>query len=62
MPSEELRGSRQMGEQKMKITVVAAVGIGLAVILCVLVIRHLVNQQNHRGPEPGQSQEPNSSE
>lgn len=62
MPSEELRGSRQMGEQKMKITVVAAVGIGLAVILSVLVIRHLVNQQNHRGPQPGQSPEPNSSE
>ncbi|HEV2489123.1 MAG TPA: hypothetical protein VGT03_04890 [Candidatus Acidoferrales bacterium] len=48
-----------MGEQKVRITVVAAVGIGLAVILSVIVIRYLVNQQNYRGPQPGQSQESN---
>lgn len=42
----------------MRITVVAAVGIGLAVILSVLVIRYLVSQLN-RGPQPGPNQEPN---
>jgi hypothetical protein len=45
----------------MKITFVAAVGIGLAVVLAILLIRHLQNQQN-RGPQPGQTQEPNSPE
>lgn len=50
-----------MGEQEMKITVVAAVGIGLAVVLAVLLNRHLAKQQN-RGPQPGQGQELNNLE
>jgi hypothetical protein len=43
------------------ITVVAAVGIILAAILAILLIRFLVNQQN-RGPQKGPTQEPNSPE
>lgn len=47
-----------MGEQKMKITVVAAVGIAAVAILAVLLIQYLVSQTNPE-PQPGQSQEPN---
>jgi uncharacterized membrane protein YdjX (TVP38/TMEM64 family) len=41
----------------MKITVVAAVGIAAAAILAFLLVRHLVNQQNH-GTQEDADQEP----
>ena len=43
------------------ITVLGALGIIAAVVLAILVIRHLFGQQNP-GPQPGPAQEPNSSE
>lgn len=46
------------GKEEMRITVVAAVGIVAAVVLALLLIRYLVNQQN-RGPQSGQAQQPN---
>ena len=39
------------------ITVLGALGIIAAVVLAVVLIRHVLNQQNP-GPQPGQSQEP----
>jgi len=39
------------------ITVLGALGIVAAVVLAILVIRHLFGQQNP-GPQPGQSQQP----
>ena len=45
----------------MRITVVAAVGITVAAILAVLLIRYFVNQQN-RGSQEGPTQEPSSTE
>lgn len=39
------------------ITVLGALGIMAAVVLAVLLIWHLTNQEN-RGPQPGQSQDP----
>jgi predicted PurR-regulated permease PerM len=39
------------------ITVLGALGIIAAVVLTVLLIRHLLNQQNP-GPQPGPAKEP----
>jgi len=39
------------------ITVLGALGIIAAVVLAILVIRHLFGQHNP-GPQPGQSQQP----
>ena len=41
------------------ITVVAAIAIVVVVILAIVLVHHVANQQN-RGPQPGQAQEPNS--
>lgn len=43
------------------ITVIGAIGIVAVVVLAFLLIRHLANQQN-RGSQPGQLQEPNGPE
>lgn len=43
------------------ITVVAAVGIAVAVIVAVLLIRYWANQQNRR-PQSGPTEEPNGLE
>jgi len=43
--------------EEMGITVLGALGIIAAVVVTVLLIRHLLNQQNP-GPQPGQSQDP----
>ena len=43
--------------EEMGITVLGALGIIAAVVVTVLLIRHLFNQQNP-GPQPGQSEDP----
>lgn len=48
-------------KEETGITVVAAVGIAVAVIVTVLLICYWANQQNH-GPQPGPTQEPNTPE
>jgi hypothetical protein len=45
-------------KEETGITVVAAVGIVGLVVLAVFLIWYLSKQQN-RGPQPGQSQQPN---
>jgi len=47
--------------EEIGITVLGALGIIAAVVVTVLLIRHLLNQQNP-GPQPGSAQEPSSSQ
>ncbi|HEV2314645.1 MAG TPA: hypothetical protein VGR94_05025 [Candidatus Acidoferrales bacterium] len=44
-------------KEEMGITVLGALGIVFVVVLAGLLIWHLHNQEN-RGPQPGQSQDP----
>ena len=56
MPAEGLRRNRAMGAEAMRITVVGAAAIVLAVVAAVLLIRHLNNQNKpNPGPNPGQN-------
>lgn len=48
-------------KEETGITVVAAVGVVAAVVLAVLLLRHLASQQNH-GQQPGPFRLPNTSE
>lgn len=47
--------------EETRITVLGALGIIAAVVLAILVIRHLFGEQNP-GPQPGQSEQPSQPE
>ena len=57
MPGEGLRGTRALGGQTMKITVVGVLEIAAVVLAVALLISYLQKKQTPE-PQPGQSQEP----